>query len=122
MQPLTGEDGMHLLDQALTADLDNVVLTRLDLNALQSADERPEILAGLIQETRHHDHRSSDHRDETQRLLALPADDRGPALTALIARHAAIILAHPDDSAITGTHAFKDLGFDSLTALELRTG
>src|SRR5262249_50221384 len=41
-------------------------------------------------------------------------------LTALVTQSTATVLAHPDPTAIDADRPFKDLGIDSLSALELR--
>jgi acyl carrier protein len=53
-------------------------------------------------------------------LAALPLDQRYPHLLDIVHRHIAAVLAHPDPAAIDPHAPFKDLGFDSLTAVELR--
>ncbi|ARF77490.1 polyketide synthase [Kitasatospora albolonga] len=59
--------------------------------------------------------------DLRQRIAALPRhEDRTRALTELVRTHAAAVLRHPDADAVRSTKAFSALGFDSLTAVELR--
>ncbi|MEW9510928.1 type I polyketide synthase [Streptomyces bacillaris] len=56
-----------------------------------------------------------------QRIAVLPRhEDRVRALTELVRAHAATVLRHPDADAVRSTKAFSALGFDSLTAVELR--
>ncbi|MFE9770047.1 type I polyketide synthase, partial [Streptomyces sp. NPDC005808] len=54
------------------------------------------------------------------RLHGLDPADAHAALLDLVRTHAAAVLDHSDPSAIPVTTAFRDLGFDSLTAVELR--
>nr|WP_083976685.1 type I polyketide synthase [Kitasatospora azatica] len=53
-------------------------------------------------------------------LSRLPAVERPRHLLNLVREHVALVLAHPNPTGIEADRAFKELGFDSLTAVELR--
>ncbi|WP_393063799.1 SDR family NAD(P)-dependent oxidoreductase [Streptomyces sp. LN549] len=64
---------------------------------------------------------SGDGAQPWRRTIAeLPEEDRGPAVLALVRREAAAVLGHSSAESVAGGRAFKDLGFDSLAAVELR--
>jgi polyene macrolide polyketide synthase len=54
------------------------------------------------------------------RLAAAPAGEREGIALELVRSHVATVLGHDSATAIDPTAAFKDLGFDSLSAVELR--
>ncbi|MBO7941387.1 acyltransferase domain-containing protein, partial [Streptomyces sp. S9] len=57
----------------------------------------------------------------TGRLAGLGAEERIAALTGLIRAEAALVLGHTEGAAgVEADRAFRDLGFSSLTAVELR--
>ncbi|WP_229914562.1 phosphopantetheine-binding protein, partial [Streptomyces capitiformicae] len=57
-----------------------------------------------------------------QRLGGLPAGERRQALLDLVRGRAAVVLGHGDAGLVGSGQAFRELGVDSLTAVELRNG
>jgi NAD(P)-dependent dehydrogenase (short-subunit alcohol dehydrogenase family) len=55
-----------------------------------------------------------------QRLAGLPPAEQDRALTDLVLAETAAVLGHAGSAAIDPARAFKELGIDSLTALDLR--
>ncbi|KJS52365.1 hypothetical protein VM98_31895, partial [Streptomyces rubellomurinus subsp. indigoferus] len=58
--------------------------------------------------------------DAAAALRGLPAAEQHTALLDLVRAHAATVLGHPGPDAVPATRAFKELGFDSLAAVQLR--
>ncbi|UFR07244.1 acyl carrier protein [Streptomyces sp. Go40/10] len=54
------------------------------------------------------------------RITALPAPERAPALLDVVRGQVADVLGHRGSEAVAAGRGFKELGFDSLTAVELR--
>ncbi|WP_329061791.1 type I polyketide synthase [Streptomyces sp. NBC_01429] len=57
-----------------------------------------------------------------RRLAALPETEREPVLVDLVRGHVATILGHRSLETVGRSTAFRELGFDSLAAVELRNG
>jgi mycoketide-CoA synthase len=119
---------LHLFDTCLTAEQPHLIPARLDLGALRahsSHTQLPTLLHGLIH---HHSRRHVDNdinaaRSKTalaQRLHGLPKHQQHTMLRHLVCTHIATVLGTPTPEDINPDHAFTDLGFDSLTAVELR--
>ncbi|MFD9075582.1 acyl carrier protein, partial [Streptomyces lasiicapitis] len=56
-----------------------------------------------------------------ERLAAASADERERTVLKLVREEVAAVLGHTGTEAVREDRAFKDFGFDSLTAVELRT-
>nr|WP_229687501.1 type I polyketide synthase [Micromonospora parathelypteridis] len=93
---------------------------RLDLPALRKSDDVPPILRSLVRKSRRTAQRSSSASGWSDQIGALAAEERLEAVLNLVRTAAAGVLGHDGSEAVGPTAAFKELGFDSLTAIELR--
>ncbi|MFJ2116787.1 beta-ketoacyl synthase N-terminal-like domain-containing protein, partial [Streptomyces sp. NPDC087850] len=122
VSPLSVEQGVALFDAALAADDAVVVPVRLDLAALRSHGEVPPLLRTLIRTRARRAAVSGSGAagDLAQRLGRLDGADRTDLLLDLVRGQVALVLGHAGGADIDAGRAFRDLGFDSLTAVELR--
>nr|WP_275942278.1 type I polyketide synthase [Streptomyces spiramenti] len=118
---LTPEEGLSLFDASLSADRPVLVPVKLDLPAL-TADRVPELLRGLVPQQRRRATGSAEDGGDTLlgRLVRLPEADRLDAVQEVVRRQVAQVLGHSTPEAVDLERTFQDLGFDSLTAVELR--
>ncbi|NRN66560.1 Beta-ketoacyl synthase [Kibdelosporangium sp. 4NS15] len=119
---LSTEDGLALFGAAVSQSDPVVAPVRLDLAGLraQGAD-LPPIFRGLVPVTRRGVAGAPADVDSLRRSLAgLPEAERERQLLNLVRTHVAAVLGHGSGDAIEPNRAFKELGFDSLTAVELR--
>ena len=122
---LSSVEGLRLLDAATATGEATLVPIRLDLTALRAqaaAGTLPALLRGLVRVPARRVARSgaAGGSELTARLLALPAGEREASLLDLVCGRVAAVLGYGDATAIEAGRAFKELGFDSLTAVELR--
>ncbi|WP_372503531.1 type I polyketide synthase [Streptomyces spectabilis] len=121
---LTAEDGAALLDAGLAAGLPVVVPTRLDLSAVRAraaADGVPALLRGLVRPpARRAAAGAADDSALTRDLAALAPGDRAAKVLDVVRAQVAAVLGYAGPAAVEPGLAFKELGFDSLTAVELR--
>ncbi|WP_260867643.1 type I polyketide synthase [Streptomyces sp. SAJ15] len=119
--PLSAELGLELFDQALGLNAALLAPVRLDLPALRAqarADMLPALLRGLV--------RTPARRAEAtggslvRRLAAVAEADREQVVLELVQTQVAAVLGHASGAAIAPDRGFKELGFDSLAAVELR--
>ncbi|WP_346159714.1 type I polyketide synthase, partial [Streptomyces mordarskii] len=125
MRALTDDEGMALFDAARRTGRTLLIPARLDLAALRSAAGSgpvPALLRGLIRTTGRRTAAGALAAGSSlaQRLRALSPNERRRTLLDLVRGHVATALGHASADAIEARRAFKELGFDSLTAVELR--
>ncbi|XVS67905.1 SDR family NAD(P)-dependent oxidoreductase [Actinosynnema sp. CA-299493] len=122
MPGLTPAENLALLDAALTTAEPVVVPVRLDLAALSArVDGVPALLRGLVPAARRTAGGSVAGGPAPLAGLAdLPEADRDAKLLELVRTHVAAVLGHDSPQAVEPRKAFRDLGFDSLAAVELR--
>jgi acyl transferase domain-containing protein/NAD(P)-dependent dehydrogenase (short-subunit alcohol dehydrogenase family)/acyl carrier protein len=121
---LSVEEGLALFDAALAADEAVLVPIRVDQAALRArADEIPALLRGLVRgpARRTVDAGEAVSGNALERKLAgLAEADRERLLLELVRTHVASVLGHSGLESVGPDRAFKELGFDSLAAVELR--
>jgi len=129
--PLTAEQGLALFDQvlsdqALTHERPALVPIALSLPALRAAAGPggvPTVLSGLAGSAQRRTAGTQDRPDASalaQRLAGRTGSEQDQVLLELVRGQVAAVLGYAAGSAIDGSRAFRDLGFDSLTAVELR--
>ncbi|WP_146167871.1 type I polyketide synthase, partial [Micromonospora sp. MH33] len=121
LTPMSVEVGLELFDAALGADRPVLVPTVIDLPALRAAASSatvPPMLATLVGATA--TRRQAGTGGWAGRLAGL-TEDEGRAQVALLVRGlVAQVLGHGGAEAVPVDRAFRELGFDSLTAVDLR--
>jgi acyl carrier protein len=136
---LTAAQGLALLDAALRRDEALLVPARLDITAIRAAAARGEPVPPLWHALapppgaspgsspaspggglRQAGPAQAEAGTLTRQLAGLDPGTRHGVLLDLVRGHAAAVLGHASPAALTPDRAFTDLGFDSLTAVELR--
>ncbi|MGW0786603.1 SDR family NAD(P)-dependent oxidoreductase, partial [Streptomyces sp. NPDC002913] len=126
LRPLASQEALALFDAAPATGETVLAVTRLDTAALRSrGDGLPPVLRALAgpAKRRTADVASGGITEEAplaQRLATLGPAERERALIDLVRAQVAGVLGHGDPGRIQADRAFQELGFDSLTAVELR--
>ncbi|MEU9247057.1 type I polyketide synthase [Streptomyces sp. NPDC048385] len=121
--PLPTDRALAVFDQALTgpAEQPALVPAALDLGALRGAETVPAMLRGLVPPVRRRARAEQASAGSlTDELRQLPPARRLRRLGGLVRSLAAQALGHESAEVIDPERPFKDLGFDSLSAVELR--
>ncbi len=128
VEPMPSEEGLDLFDVACTLDEAVLLPVRLVVEAMRDRvgeDAIPVILRSLIRTPVRRAVRASaapaDPVDSlTHRLAGMSEAERDGALLDLVRTHAATVLGYAGPDAIEPDRGFLELGFDSLSAVELR--
>ncbi|KUL40194.1 type I polyketide synthase [Actinoplanes awajinensis] len=121
--PLMPEQGLALFDASLRTGVALTVPVALSLPALRATAESgllPPVLSGLVRTGLRRAATATDPGAFAQRLAGLTGAEREQTAVELVRGTVAAVLGFASGSAIDGNRALRDLGFDSLTAVELR--
>ncbi|WP_060954490.1 type I polyketide synthase [Streptomyces hygroscopicus] len=120
-------EGLALLDAACHHGHPHLLALHLDTGSLAAqppsglpAPLRALATAGGSARARPAAAEAGQTTDWTGRLRGLPPAEQHRLLLNLVRTHAATVLGHADPGVVRPDASFKDLGFDSLTAVELR--
>ncbi|WP_086665418.1 type I polyketide synthase [Lentzea kentuckyensis] len=100
---LSVEQGLRLFDLAVTAGEASVLALASNVDRRRADSRGPDPV-----------------ESEASRLLALPEEDRLRRALEIVRSHAAAVLGHASAEDVAAELEFRQLGFDSLTAIELR--
>ncbi|MCP2256157.1 NADPH:quinone reductase, partial [Prauserella aidingensis] len=119
VHPLSTAEAVGLFDSALRVDEPVVVPVGLDLTPRETV---PAILRGLVRTTagRRGAATAAESASTAQRLAAAAPQQRHRLVLDIVCDHVAAVLGFTHRSAVDEDRPFKDVGFDSLTAVELR--
>ena len=127
IRPIPTDRGLALFDAALAAGAPVLAAAQLDPAVLGTQARNgmlPAILRRLVRvaERQRAAAAATEASDLRRRLATLSGTERSALLTDLVRTNAAAILGFPTPDHVEVDQAFKELGFDSLTSIELRNG
>ncbi|MFJ5310297.1 SDR family NAD(P)-dependent oxidoreductase [Streptomyces sp. NPDC088350] len=120
---LSESEGGELFDTALRMPQPVLLPMKLDFGALRAQAATgtvPPLLRSLVRQGRRTAGTAADADAFTQRLTRATPEEQEQILLDLVRREAARVLSHVSAQAIGPDLAFNEIGFDSLTAVELR--
>ncbi|SOJ55233.1 Phenolphthiocerol synthesis polyketide synthase type I Pks15/1 [Mycobacterium simulans] len=124
---MSNEQAVEFFDAALIADHAAVVATRLDRSTLANRTlnaELPPLFNGLVTQRAARRSAANDNTASESGLAArlhrLAPDEQHDLLVEVVCAQVALVMGHSSSRDIDPHTTFQDLGFDSLTAVELR--
>ncbi|WP_330464859.1 SDR family NAD(P)-dependent oxidoreductase [Streptomyces longwoodensis] len=123
IEPLSNDLGVELYDAAQLLDTAVQVPVRLNSAALRDSSRAgtlPALLRGLVREPARQRAEPTGGGTLAEQLVRVPEADRTQVVRELVRTHVAAVLGHAAASMIDTDSSFKELGLDSLAAVELR--
>ncbi|MFD4673748.1 SDR family NAD(P)-dependent oxidoreductase [Lentzea sp. NPDC058450] len=123
MPVLSSADGLALFDLARTTDDAVLAPVKLDLGTLRAAGEVHPLLRGLVRTQAKRGTAAAGAAEPaswSQRLAGRTKAEQDELLLDLVIGQVAVVLGYESPQDIKPTLAFKELGFDSLSAVEFR--
>ncbi|QVI21399.1 SDR family NAD(P)-dependent oxidoreductase [Nocardia tengchongensis] len=126
LSPISTEQGLAMFDTAMVADRAAVVAAPTDpvaLDAQVRAGTLIPLLRGLVSSARRRSMPDLSREREAglrERISGLAEAERLPMLLGVVRDQMAVVLGHDGRDAIDPARNFRELGFDSLAAVEAR--
>ncbi|MEV0757852.1 SDR family NAD(P)-dependent oxidoreductase, partial [Streptosporangium sp. NPDC050280] len=122
MPALSAEQGLAAFEAATASGRTAVVAVRLDLSVLRTFPEVPHLMRGLVRAGRRSAVSVLAGKDSEllRRLAGLGEAEQVRLVVELVRAQAAAVLGHESAETVQARREFRELGFDSLTAVELR--
>ncbi|WP_167487799.1 type I polyketide synthase [Nocardia terpenica] len=118
---MSDEQALALFDTALTTGEPHVVAARFDwAGARRWRDRASSVLRDLLPTVRRVAASGADSSALVRRLTAMTGPERERHLVDLVRAEVATVLNHDGSAAIDADRAYQEMGFDSLTAVDLR--
>ncbi|MGC4897675.1 beta-ketoacyl reductase, partial [Micromonospora sp. DT31] len=120
-EPMSAAEGMDMFERALAADRPFLMASKMNIPALRELDDSgqlPVVLRSLVRRLRKASARRDTARSYAERLVGLDEPQQVASLVELVRDNARTILG--GTAPMGATQAFKSVGFDSLSAVELR--
>jgi acyl transferase domain-containing protein/acyl carrier protein len=120
LRPITPEQALARLEEALRLEQPFLAQVELDRRALHTrtrAEALPAVLRGFVPAPRRG---TVAEAELAARLGAAQEEERPGIALAAVRDHVATVLGHRSAQEVESERPFQDLGFDSLTAVELR--
>jgi polyketide synthase 12 len=121
--PMPSEDALALFDAALWQARSFAMPAQISRTAIRSDPSGtglPSMFRGLIRTARRTAAAVESGSNLRQRLASMSPAEQERELLDLVRSHAAAVLGHASADAVGADQEFKDLGFDSLGAVEFR--
>ncbi|OBI07352.1 hypothetical protein A5714_22385 [Mycobacterium sp. E2462] len=121
--PMTTEDGLALFDAAFWQARSFAMPAQISRTAIRfdpSGTGLPSMFRGLIRTARRTAAPVESGSHLRQRIASMSAPEKESELLDIVRSHAAAVLGHNSADAVGADQEFKDLGFDSLGAVEFR--
>nr|WP_157900542.1 type I polyketide synthase [Mycobacterium rhizamassiliense] len=121
--PMPSEDALALFDAALWQARSFAMPAQISRTAIRSDPSGtglPSMFRGLIRTARRTAAAVESGSNLRQRLASMSPADQERELLDIVRSHAAAVLGHASADAVSADQEFKDLGFDSLGAVEFR--
>ncbi|TDC72395.1 acyl carrier protein, partial [Actinomadura sp. 7K507] len=116
MTPITDEQGLELLDAALATPLPHLIAVPISARGISVPP--PPLLRSLVGGA--HRPSAGSSASLADHLGTLTPDQQQEHLVDLVRSSIAAVLGHTSPDGIDADRQFNELGFDSLTAIELR--